>query len=389
MSEFGPAIEIGPDFVRFNQRDDIFNRADWDPAIRSDKATAFYHGYFMEGARARNIEGFTQRDYAFRNAAWHVADVFADIRRGDGRHEGFTDLFTLHRPGAEEPAAGSEDPAANTAEIKQIARRFGADLVGVTRYDARWTYTHTYRRAIQDAVPNPLPDDLPSVIVIGKAMDFDLTATVPSALAGAATGLAYSRDAAAVIALAQYIRNLGVRAEASMNDTALAIPLAISAGLGEYGRNGLLITPEFGPRLRLGKVFTDLPLIPDRPRRFGVTEFCSQCDRCAVACPVKAIPTGPPSTVRYDRSNLVDVTKWTVDAARCFGFWVNQNTDCSICIRVCPYNRDYSKWYHRLWRRVAATPVRRLLLRLEEWSGRGRRRTAGWWWRRLRGSETS
>lgn len=389
MSEFGPAVEIGPDFARFNQRDDVFNRADWDPEVRSEQAAAFYEGYFMEGARSRNVEGFTQRDYAFRNAAWHVADVFADVRREAGRHEGFTDLFTLHRPGAAAQVADADHPARNAAEIKQVARAFGADLAGVTSNDPRWLYSHSYRRSIHAAVPNPLPPDLPWVIVIGKAMDFDLTATVPSALAGAATGLAYSRDAATLLALAQYIRNLGYRAEASMNDTGLAIPLALRAGLGEYGRNGLLITPEFGPRLRLGKVYTDLPLVADRPRRFGVAEFCAQCDRCAAACPVKAIPFGAPSAGRHDRSNLVGVSKWTVDAARCFGFWVRQNSDCSICIRVCPYNRDYARWHHRLWRRLAATPLRGLLRRIEDWSGRGRRQTAGWWWRRLRAGETS
>lgn len=225
---------------------------------------------------------------------------------------------------------------------------------------------------------------MPHVIVIGKSMDFDLTETVPSALAGAATGLAYSRDATTLVALAQYIRNLGYRAEASMNDSALAIPLALQAGLGEYGRHGLLITPEFGPRLRLGKVFTDLPLVADRPKQFGVKQFCDQCRRCAEACPVKAIPMDPPSTAVYDRSNLIGVKKWTVDAAKCFGFWVNQNSDCSICIRVCPYNRDYSKWYHRFWRHLAATPLRGLMLRLENLIGRGERKPAGWWWKRLR-----
>ena len=105
-------------------------------------------------------------------------------------------------------------------------------------------------------------------------MDYDLIQTVPSALSGAATGMGYSLDTVVLLALAQYIRNLGYEAVASLNDTALAIPLAVQAGLGEYGRNGLLITKEFGPRLRLGKIFTDLPLASDQPIRFGVREFC-------------------------------------------------------------------------------------------------------------------
>ena len=63
------------------------------------------------------------------------------------------------------------------------------------------------------------------------------------------------------------------------NDTALSIPLAIDAGLGELGRNGLLITPEYGACVRLCKVFTDLPLEADRPVEFGLAEICQRCRR--------------------------------------------------------------------------------------------------------------
>jgi len=59
--------------------------------------------------------------------------------------------------------------------------------------------------------------------------------------------------------LAEFIRLLGHDAIPAGNDMALSIPLAVDAGLGELGRNGLLITKEFGPRLRLCKVFTNLP----------------------------------------------------------------------------------------------------------------------------------
>ncbi len=98
--------------------------------------------------------------------------------------------------------------------------------------------------------PNDIPEGMTSVIMVAQAMDYDLIRTVPSALSGAATGLGYSHDAMVVLSITQYIRNLGYNAVASMNDSALAIPLAIQAGLGEYGRNGLLITPKFGPRVR-------------------------------------------------------------------------------------------------------------------------------------------
>ena len=203
---------------------------------------------------------------------------------------------------------------------------------------------------------------------------------MPSALSGTATGVGYSHDTLVLLGLAQYVRNLGYRAVATMNDTALAIPLAIKAGLGEYGRHGLLITEEFGPRVRIGKIFTDLPLEPDRPKTFGVQAFCDLCRRCSDACPVKAIPTGPPSEEIYNRSNIVGVKKWTVDAEPCFRFWANQNSDCSICVRVCPYNRDFSKSAARAWRWLAGTPLRRLALWLVDQFAPGQRVDPGDWW---------
>ncbi len=56
-----------------------------------------------------------------------------------------------------------------------------------------------------------------------------------------------SNEAAIVMQLAAYIRNLGFQAIASMNDTALVIPYAIKAGLGECERNQMVLTLEVGP----------------------------------------------------------------------------------------------------------------------------------------------
>ncbi|MEL6982487.1 MAG: reductive dehalogenase domain-containing protein, partial [Actinomycetota bacterium] len=218
------------------------------------------------------------------------------------------------------------------------------------------------------------------VIVIGQSMDAELIQTAPSALSGTATGLGYSRDAAVLLGVAQYIRNLGYEAVPSMNDTALAIPLAIQAGLGEYGRHGLVITPEYGPRLRFGKIFTDLPMATDTPTRFGVNEFCQICDRCSEACPASAIPAGGPVPVALNRSGLKGVEKWSVDGEACFGYWSKINSDCAICIRVCPFSRDYGRRRHRWWRRLAGSRFRRLALRLDDRAGGGKRRKPTRWW---------
>ena len=139
--------------------------------------------------------------------------------------------------------------------------------------DERWVYSRNYSRITKESKPLELPEGMDYAIVTAVPMDFELSKTYPSSLGGSATGMGYTHDLIGVIALAQFIRNLGYRAIASLNDTALSIPMAIQAGLGEYGKLGLLITKEYGPRVRIGKVFTDLPLVSDRPIEFGVKPF--------------------------------------------------------------------------------------------------------------------
>ena len=372
-------FEVTSDFEGFSQKYDVFRRSFWDDRIRSEKSELFYRTYREPLATWRKADGFTQKDYALRNAAWHVSDIFTELKQDEDRREGFTDAFTLQRSIA--PIRTEFDsPGAAASEIKRVALGFGASLVGITDFDPRWMYTHTFSDLSLTERPNELPEGLNHVIVTAQSMDYDWIRTVPSALSGAATGLGYSHDALVVLSLAQYIRNLGYRAVASMNDTALAVPLAIQAGLGEYSRLGILITKEFGPRVRLGKVFTDLPLALDRPIRFGVHEFCQICERCVESCPVKAIPAGEPTTDRHNESSIKGVRKWSIDGEKCFQFWVAQNSDCAICLRVCPYNKDYSRWWVRVGRRLAGSPLRRLMLWTDKRLGFGARLKPSSWW---------
>jgi epoxyqueuosine reductase QueG len=128
------------------------------------------------------------------------------------------------------------------------------------------------------------------------------------------------------------------------NDTALSIPLAIDAGLGELGRNGLLITPQYGPCVRLCKVFTDLPLMPDQPISFGVTETCMKCFKCAEACEVEAISSDPePSYRTVSPSNNQGIVRWAVDHDKCYAFWIENSASCATCIAACPFTQRANK----------------------------------------------
>lgn len=56
------------------------------------------------------------------------------------------------------------------------------------------------------------------------------------------------------------------------------------------------------------------------------------------------------------------------------------NTDCAICIRVCPYNKDYSKWWNRLGILLANSVLRKWMLKLDDMLKFGERLAAAKWW---------
>ena len=317
-------FEILDNFEAFHQKNEMFRRSQWDSRIRNEKTQRFYtsHGKVNEWRKA---EGFTQKDYALRNAAWHISDVLANVRGDKNRREGFTDLFTLQ----EEVARETTDlgtPAQAAKVIKRVAKLFGASMVGITNFDQRWQYKSRFSDIEGKDQPAEISTEtgLDHVIVLAIPMDYELMKTVPSALGSAATGMGYSNDTTLLIALSQYIRGLGYEAFGSLNDTALSIPYAIKAGLGQFGRNGLLITKDFGPRVRLGRIYTNMPLAHDKAINFGVQKFCEICKRCAKTCPSKSIPMGEPSSTPLSISNLKGVRKWTVDVEKCFAFGLHK-----------------------------------------------------------------
>ncbi len=375
-------FDVDENLQRFSQKNEVFSRSSWDDAVKSKKAGEFFQGYIMPRARARKADGFTQKDYSLRNAAWHMATFLRMFKlESDSRSEGFQDFFTINEEGwPEQFQLGTPNKAA--------AIMLGADLVGICKLDKRWVYAEKFvkpapRPELQKMEPQPLEMDLPDhmthVIVMATKMPLDLNRTVPSALSGAASGIGYSHDASLTISVSQFIRNLGYEAYGSMNDTANSIPMAIQAGLGEYSRSGLVITPEFGPRVRISKVFTNLDLAVDKPIRIGVKELCEVCNKCATECPPQAIAYGEP-TDAINISNHKGIRKWNTDAEKCFKFWAGQNSECSICIRVCPYNRTFNTFKDKLWFWLSRTPFRKLALVLDGFDKSHSHRKAVWWW---------
>ena len=112
--------------------------------------------------------------------------------------------------------------------------------------------------------------------------------------------------------------------------------VARMGGLGWQGKNLLLITPQFGSRVRLVTVLTAAPLIVDTP----IKNRCGNCMLCRDACPAKAI-RGVNTTNHYkDRNEALHfsrcVDKLTIEFAALPGI---DASICGICIKVCPFGR--------------------------------------------------
>ncbi len=109
---------------------------------------------------------------------------------------------------------------------------------------------------------------------------------------------------------------------------------ATSAGLGWIGKNGLLISPDYGPRLSLATVLTDAPLPADEPMEYSL---CGGCSLCVTHCPSQAI-TGAEWSRRSPFTELV-----RLDACRSHKKTKRPTTgkpNCGLCINICPYGRE-------------------------------------------------
>lgn len=353
-------VKITDKCRRMEQKYTIFARELWDREL-IDKITSSVDRERMQ--EQQKAEGWTQLERALNEAGWAVDHKFAT---GSENGQPHSMAYMWDYP-VSRRSYPFQDPEDASQKVKKAARFLGASLVGVTDYDPLWTYAQLIQARLEDhdsgergpryEIFRPeFPFEPKSVVVIAVEMDYRAMSCSPSRIEGAATGLGYSRMAEVGYSVATFIRELGYRAFANGNDVSLSIPYAIAAGLGELGRHGLLITPEYGPRVRLVKVFTELELKPDKPKTFGVWEFCRSCKRCAEACPSEAVSFEEPTLEGLTVSNNPGVLKWYIDPEKCIQFWTQNGSDCSNCIAACPYNK-LPTWPHQLLASAASLPV--------------------------------
>jgi len=219
--------------------------------------------------------------------------------------------------------------------IKGYALELGADLVGITAINPLWIYSRRGEIFHENWEDWGQQIELTHqyAVVFATEMAFDLVGTAPHTPTTIASMANYARGAFIATQLAALVANLGYSASANhlRHYDAALVPLAVDAGLGETGRLGYLMTKDYGPRVRLGAITTDLPLAADKPVDIGAADFCNICKKCASCCPSNSIPLEDPKEVN-------GTLRWKLNAETCFDYWGKVGTDCNICMRVCPWS---------------------------------------------------
>ena len=106
---------------------------------------------------------------------------------------------------------------------------------------------------------------------------------------------------------------------------------AVLSGLGFVGKSGLFISREYGSKVRLATILTDMPLQSELP---VIENGCGECTACMRACPAGAIYGEKPTTDGERNFDAEKCSKYMKEHFQDIG----RGSVCGICIKVCPKN---------------------------------------------------
>ena len=212
------------------------------------------------------------------------------------------------------------------AELEAYAKSLGIAEIGYTVVNPRYIF-----RGFRILFPNAM--------VITIEMDREKIRLAPSLPSYIEIWRTYYEVGVIVNKVADFLRQRGFNAHAgpAVGGDVNYVPVAIDAGLGISGKNGLLITRHSGPRVRLAAVYTDIVNLPfsQENQHHWVRDYCESCNVCVQKCPAKAI--FPVTNI------LADGGPSFIDHAKCAMPFSNDN-GCTLCIKYCPFsNVSYDK----------------------------------------------
>ena len=209
------------------------------------------------------------------------------------------------------------DPDTITKEIKQLVLDMGADVAGIAEYLPELTFEGSEKLRHK------------SIVVFGMKMKFDYMVDIGPKSQSEVHRVYYELDDIGV-RLTHHIGAYGYEARTQPNIGDLPLPAyGWLAGLGELGKHGSLISPELGSSFRLSALSTDMPLVVDGPKDYGIDDVCAHCQICARFCPGDAI--------KHEKKEVAGVRRWYVDTPACEPYFFRMH-GCKICLSVCPFN---------------------------------------------------
>lgn len=233
---------------------------------------------------------------------------------------------------------GSKKADANTLakEVKEFIVNQGADLVGIA------SAKNLNKKAPRGHRPEDFLPGAQAAVIMGIHMLDTLFHELPSRtdiwsdIFMYANGLVRSSE----WKLTKFLESKGFRALPCLGsypaETQKA-PVSLKhfgeeAGLGVFALSNLLVTPEFGPRVRLSGVITDAPLAHDKPLSSNpCKEAQSRCKlACVRGCPTEALATN-------GKIKRAECYKYYF-ILPCHGLYQETgiNWRCGLCITNCP-----------------------------------------------------
>lgn len=282
--------------------------------------------------------------------------------------------------------------------IRAAMRHFGAAMVGFVELNEKtrkliYSIDPDGKEIIFADVEKPeetetqrvIPNSYKWVIVWTLQMSNETLKRAPTPLGAQTTALTYAQNTLVQNQLQDFLRGIGYQGlgEASTNALGISPAFGVMAGLGEMSRLNRLVTPEFGPMVRVFKMVTNLPVATDKPINAGIMEFCAHCKKCAEACPSGALSfdDGPSWEIKGAWNNPGHKAYFE-DSTKCMTYWREAGTNCGICFAVCPFAKEGKAWIHE-WVKtgIATAPVLDDFIRsMDDAFGYGAQKSPEEWW---------
>ncbi|MFX1417892.1 MAG: hypothetical protein ACFE9N_03105, partial [Promethearchaeota archaeon] len=168
-----------------------------------------------------------------------------------------------------------------------------------------------------------------NAIILSMEIKWDKVKKAPGAICEIELFRVYKELGDVTIELAEYMKEQGYKSEAHhpFGGKLLYGPHVVAANLGIMGRNGLIITPEFGPRQRWSIITTDAKIPITKERDFSeLKDFCEKCGACVRECKGGSVYEKP-----IVKENGITTH---IDRSKCIQSILDNNY-CSYCLRIC------------------------------------------------------